>query len=190
MSQSCLITILWILIFTIIFSLIFQVNLSIIEIIINLITLTFCTCIIITNFSSFSFYSFIVFLIIIGGLIILFIIFLRLISNQYINYNPKKIIKAILLSIILLSLLKFISSINFFNNLYLYINNLNWLIFYPSSSFINLHHLYNIININQIYTYPINLIFILLIFYLLLILILITKICLKNNKPLRSIKKS
>lgn len=187
MSQSYLITILWILIFTIIFSLIFQNNLSIIEIVLNLITVTFCSCIIITNFSSFSFYSFIVFLIIIGGLIILFIIFLSLISNQYVNFNSKKILKAIIYTLILFSFLKFISSINLINNLYT--NRLNWLIYY-SSSFINLQYAFNIININQIYNYPTNIIFILLIFFLLLILILITKICLKNNKPLRSTKKS
>lgn len=187
MSQSCFIIILWTIIFSIIISLIFQTNISIIEIIIKLITVTFCTCLIITNFSSFSFYSFIVFLIIIGGLIILFIIFLRLISNQHISINFKKIFKTLLFTFIILYYSKYLPLLNFFNN-FLYINY-NWLIFYPTLSFINLQNTFNIININQIFNYPTSIIFIILIFYLLLILIIITKICLKNNKPLRSIKK-
>lgn len=174
---------LWIIIYINLFILIFKSNLSIIQTILSLIFFTISATLIISNYSTWSIYSFLIFLIIIGGLIILFILFIRLISNQYqYSLSWKNLFIFIIYTILFfaLKLIDFRFNFNFLDQYYL--EN------YFDLSFKN-KKFYAWINVNKLLNYSSNLFIIILIIFLLIILFSITKICLSNIKPLRSSKK-
>nr|AIE42625.1 NADH dehydrogenase subunit 6 [Vespa bicolor] len=151
-------------------------NLSIIQSMIFLMMFTISTCISISLHFTLSLYSFLIFLMIIGGLMVLFMMFLSLISNQYTHSKWKKLILPliIIMPIFMIMMNKF-SLIN--------LNPLPYLS--VKYSLINFYFM----NLNQLMEFPLNTFIITLMFFLLFNLILITKICIINSKPLRMIKK-
>nr|QNV12087.1 NADH dehydrogenase subunit 6 [Vespa crabro] len=149
-------------------------NLSVIQSMILLMLFTISTSISLSIQYTFSLYSFLIFLMIIGGLMILFMMFLSLISNQYMNSKWK--------TFILPSI--FISSLMF---LFYKLSTLNINMINLSIKFNKFNQ--SFMNINQLMEFPFNNYIIILMFFLLFNLILITKICIINSKPLRMIKK-
>nr|QHF17723.1 NADH dehydrogenase subunit 6 [Vespa basalis] len=160
---------LWIMLFMII-----NPNLSVIQTMILLILFTVTVCLSINLYYTFSLYSFLIFLMIIGGLLILFMMFISLISNQYNHFKFKYMAISMLISITLSTLLYKYSLMN--TNLI----NLSMKSMSINSFFMNL---------NQLMSFPFNIYIISLMCFLLFYLILITKICIINSKPLRMIKK-
>lgn len=124
-------------------------------------------------------YSFIIFLIIIRGLLIIFIYFSRLVSNEkfFINY---KIItfKSFIITIIIFLIFILNKKTLFFNHLFYKFNEINT---------INMINIYNLKNISNIYNFPYNNLTIISILFLLISLILIIKISSKNYITLRKI---
>nr|QDH82259.1 NADH dehydrogenase subunit 6 [Parapolybia tinctipennis] len=138
-----------------------------------LILYTMITSMSMINLKSKTTYSFIMFLMIIGGLMILFMMFLSLISNEQsmIKLNKNNILFIIL---IIMLMCKPITE-NFY---------MNYLIELKMNS---LTDSFYFMNINKLINYPNNFYSILLMILLLLILLLVTKLCSMNNKPLRKI---
>lgn len=121
-------------------------------------------------------YSIILFLIIVRGLLIIFLYFSRLISNEKNTLHPNLFLNLLFIIIIILLLIfplkthfKFILNINLENNPLIYINHN---IFY---------------NILKIYTYPFNNFTFLCILYLIISLFSIIKICSIKYSSLRKI---
>nr|YP_009388869.2 NADH dehydrogenase subunit 6 [Vespa velutina]AQT19237.1 NADH dehydrogenase subunit 6 [Vespa velutina nigrithorax]BAX73960.2 NADH dehydrogenase subunit 6 [Vespa velutina]BBC27618.1 NADH dehydrogenase subunit 6 [Vespa velutina]BBC27631.1 NADH dehydrogenase subunit 6 [Vespa velutina]BBC44292.1 NADH dehydrogenase subunit 6 [Vespa velutina] len=156
--------------------LILHPNLSIIQSMMFLLTFTISTCISISLHFTLSLYSFLIFLMIIGGLMILFMMFLSLISNQYNHSKWKKLLLPLTIILII-----FIILLNKFSLI-----NLNPI---PNLSIKDPSINFYFMNLNQMMEFPFNIFIILLMFLLLFFLILITKICIINSKPLRMIKK-
>lgn len=120
-------------------------------------------------------YSIIIFLIIIRGLLIIFLYFSRLISNEQITLQRNKL----LISIIILNLFYIFYKIITNSNRLVYLNKEK-----NSINSINEKIFNNILNI---YNYPFNNISILSIIYLLITLFIIIKITSLNSKPIRKI---
>lgn len=159
--------ILWFLIFLIIFIIINKILHPVI-IIILIIIFNLLRCLNISIWKLNFIYSIIIFLIIIRGLLIIFIYFSRLISNEQIkiNFNFKS-----LWLLILNILIPF--NIIFTYNQFIY-NQFNFIL-YDSNS-IKLVFLNKFINITNLYLYPLNNLTILTIFFLLIAFITIIKI--------------
>ncbi|YP_009915670.1 NADH dehydrogenase subunit 6 (mitochondrion) [Vespa mandarinia] len=154
-------------------------QLSIIQSMTLLMLFTVYTCLSLSAFFTFSLYSFLIFLMIIGGLMILFMMFLSLISNQYMPSKWKSLFlpMSIILPLLIMTIISQEPSLMNLNMNYINMS-VNYL--FNNSSFLNLNMLLNL---------PFNFYVIALMFFLLFSLILITKICLINSKPLRTIKK-
>nr|YP_009731377.1 NADH dehydrogenase subunit 6 [Vespa simillima simillima]QHQ97685.1 NADH dehydrogenase subunit 6 [Vespa simillima simillima] len=151
-------------------------NLSIIQSMIFLMMFTISTCLSISFQFTLSLYSFLIFLMIVGGLMVLFMMFLSLISNQYTHSEWKKIIlPLIIITPIFMFMLSKFSLANLISSSHLS----------TKYTLINFYYM----NLNQLLEFPFNTFIITLMFFLLFNLILITKICIINSKPLRMIKK-
>lgn len=175
--QSLRILIIFLLIFLFFF---LTININVIHptIIIIIILLYSCLiCLKISIWKSNYIYSIILFLIIIRGLLIIFLYFSRLISNEQITFKFNKFL---------------ISSfiVNFFIILSLIINSFHLLPI--KQNFIEITSIYtlnkkNFQNILNLYEYPLNNLTIITIIYLLLSLFIIIKICSSKSLPLRKI---
>lgn len=121
-------------------------------------------------------FSFIIFIIIVGGIIVIFLYFIRFINNikTSIKWNLLKFIPIKFFFIIIITII-IINKINYSNWLF----NFNEII--PLNKIIN----FNILNLNYIFLYPKNLSTLLAIFYLLISLTIIVKICLIKKLTLR-----
>nr|YP_009350030.1 NADH dehydrogenase subunit 6 [Vespa orientalis]AQQ78861.1 NADH dehydrogenase subunit 6 [Vespa orientalis] len=175
MLKSIILT-LYISMLSILMYLILHPNLSMIQSMILLIFFTLSTCISISLFYTYSLYSLLIFLMIIGGLMILFMLFLSLISNQYMSSKKNMFLFSLWMSMILMLFIYKYTSFNM---------NLSW--FNLSIQFLSSN--YSFLNMNLLMEFPFNIYIIILMFFLLFSLILITKICISNSKPLRMIKK-
>jgi len=164
------------LIITIIFNFTIR-NLHPIFIVILLVLYRIITCFILSKWAQNLIYSIILFLIIIRGLLIIFLYFSRLISNEQNNFNIKPLI-----------IINFTINLIFIS--FYYLTNFNK---YPIHIFIeniqinylntNLFH-----NIIYLYSYPFNNLTLICIFYLLLTLLIIIKICSIKTLALRKLK--
>lgn len=123
-------------------------------------------------------YSIIIFIIIIRGLLIIFLYFSRLISNDQISWYPNKLlILTFLINFFILSLN--LTHLKNFSFNYLYISKDNL-----SLNYLNEKIFTNILNL---YIYPFNNITIICIIFLLIRLFTIIKISSIKSKPLRKI---
>lgn len=126
-----------------------------------------------------NWFAYITFLIIIGGIIIIFIYFIRFLNNIKIsiNLNQSKIffLKLILITIFIYNLLKYENYIwfNKFDEIIPLINNLNF------NNYLE--------NFSLIYLYPKNWLTLFVILYLFICITIIVKICLKKKLSLRKI---
>lgn len=159
--------ILWFLIFLIIFIIINKILHPII-IIILIIIFNIFRCLNISIWKLNFIYSIIIFLIIISGLLIIFIYFSRLISNEQIkiNFNLKSLCLLILNTLIPLNIILTYNQFIF--------NQFNFIIF--ESNPINFIFINKFINITSLYFYPLNNLTILTILFLLITFITIIKI--------------
>lgn len=149
-----------------------------IYLIILLILYSIITCFLISLWRSNFIYSIILFLIIIRGILIIFLYFSSLISNEQNKITWR--------SFLLINLiLNFILLIFLYSNHYFYIYP-----YYPSLNLIPLNYS-NLIpqfsNIIKIFIYPNNYITFISIFYLLIALFTIIKICSLKSSSLRKI---
>jgi len=164
------------LIITIIFNFSIR-NLHPILITILLVFYRIITCLIISKWSQNFLYSIMLFLIIISGLLIIFLYFSRLISNEQNNFNLKPLMIAnFILNLIFTSFYYIIYSNKSPGHIFIeniQINYLNTPLFQ---------------NIIYIYSYPFNNLTIICIFYLLITLLIIIKICSVKNLSLRKLK--
>jgi len=136
------------------------------------------TCLNISTWKINYIFSIITFLIIIRGLLVLFLYFSSLISNEKIPWNLRKI--SILNRLIYIRLLTYI-----FLNKNIFIHN--FINSYKENiSLININE-YPLSNINNLYIYPYSNYLILTVLFLLICLFIIIKISSKNLKPLRKI---
>jgi len=164
------------LILTIIFNFTLR-NLHPIFIVILLVLYRIITCFILSKWAQNLIYSIILFLIIIRGLLIIFLYFSRLISNEQNNFNIKPLIT--INFIINLIFISFYYLTNFNNfPIYKFIENIQ--INYLNT---NLFH-----NITYLYSYPFNNLTLICIFYLLLTLLIIIKICSIKTLALRKLR--
>nr|ASN65921.1 NADH dehydrogenase subunit 6 [Pseudotetracha mendacia] len=131
-----------------------------------------------TGLTSLNFwFSYILFLVMIGGMLVLFIYMTSLASNEMFNLSPKLFIMVTIL-ILLSTMLSLIMDNSMINAL---IKNsstieMNYLLSYTND---------NLITLNKVYNFPINMVTILLINYLLLTLIAVVKITSIKYGPLR-----
>lgn len=160
--------------------LIISINVSYHPILIIIMIIIYRTliCLNISSWKNNFIYSIFLFLIIIRGLLIIFLYFSSLISNEQINFSWNKII---LLSFI-------INLIYFFINIPLNKLTTNNLIYFSKE----INSIKNIndkifINILNLYNYPFNNITLIRIIYLLITLFTIIKILTLKVKPLRKI---
>jgi len=146
-------------------------------ILIILILYRIITCLIISKWSQNFIYSIILFLIIIRGLLIIFLYFSSLISNEQNNLNFKPLI-----------IVNFIINLIFL--IFFYTTKLNTYPIYTSIENIKITYLnINLFqNIIYIYSYPFNNLTLICIFYLLITLLIIIKICSIKNSSLRKLK--
>lgn len=158
---------LWFLIFLLIFIIINKILHPII-IIIMIILFNLFRCLNISIWKLNFIYSIIIFLIIISGLLVIFIYFSRLISNEQlkINFNFKS------LYLLILNILIPLNSILNYNKFI--INQFNFFIF--DSNPIKFIFINKFINITSLYIYPLNNLTILTILFLLIAFITIIKI--------------
>uniref|UniRef100_UPI0030FE0A34 NADH dehydrogenase subunit 6 n=1 Tax=Vespula orbata TaxID=2684586 RepID=UPI0030FE0A34 len=175
----------WIYLYLIMIFMIFKSNMSITQTIIMLMIFTILITLILSNSSTWSIYSFLLFLMIISGLMILFMLFMSLISNQFMPMTNKK--KMITL-FILFSIMFILKYLNFTQTNYSLLFNNHMFMNYTNIS-MKINNLNSWMNINYLYNLPMNMFIILMIILLLIMLLAITKICLVNIKPLRSTKK-
>lgn len=151
-----------------------------INIILILIIFRTIICLNLSIWQSNYIYSIILFLIIIRGLLIIFLYFTRLISNEQTNFKFKNLlIISSILNLFLIINLIFIK--NFYHPNLIFIYNYNET--HPLKS-INKIKFQNILNL---YEYPYNNFTILSIFYLLIALFTIIKICSIKSSSLRKI---
>jgi len=154
------------------------INLHPLLIVILLVLYNIIVCLLISKWTQNFIYSIILFLIIIRGLLIIFLYFSRLISNEQIKFNLRPLI-----------------TVNFILNLifiaFLYKINFNY--YYPTHTTIENIQL-NYLNINlfqnivYIYSYPFNNLTLICILFLLITLLIIIKICSIKNSSLRKLK--
>lgn len=123
-------------------------------------------------------YSIIIFMIIIRGLLIIFLYFSRLISNEQITWNPNKLLILIFLINFFLLSFNIIYTKNFLFN-YIYTSKENLPLNYINEKIFT--------NILNLYIYPFNNITIICIIFLLIRLFTIIKISSLKSKPLRKI---
>nr|QDH82246.1 NADH dehydrogenase subunit 6 [Parapolybia varia] len=136
-----------------------------------LIIYTLITSILMANLTAKTTYSFMMFLMIIGGLMILFMMFLGSISKEEStkNFNMNNfMIMIIMIQIMIYPMF----SIPDFQN-------------FCELKLTTIKNSYYLMSINKMVSYPNNIYTILLMILLLIILFMITKLCLINNKPLR-----
>lgn len=146
-------------------------------IIIIILTYSCLICLTISIWKSNYIYSIILFLIIIRGLLIIFLYFSRLISNEQIKFKFNNFLIYSFIFNLFILLIGQINIIKFFpikQNL-IEINSINYL---------NIKIFQNILNL---YEYPLNNLTIITIFYLLLSLFIIIKICSVKSLSLRKI---
>lgn len=124
-------------------------------------------------------YSILLFLIIISGLLIIFIYFARLISNEQINLS----INLLMAYILFINLLFLILNINKFNYTTIY----NYLSISKESTNINFINNIKFKNISILYEFPYNNVTLLSIIFLLITLFSIIKICSFLSFTLRKI---
>lgn len=131
-------------------------------------------CFLISAWSYNFIYSIILFLIIIRGILIIFLYFSSLISNDQTKFsiNISIILRLLLNSIIFLSIIKYFNYPNYNFNEILIIFQIN-------------NNIFN--NIKYIFTYPFRNITIICILYLLLTLFTIIKICSIKSSTLRKL---
>lgn len=128
--------------------------------------------------------SIFLFLIIIRGLLIIFLYFSRLISNEQFKIRPK-----LILFILIIYLINIIFLLYYKNSYHTLLNNLFIYKYkFQERSSIYQSNKFNFNNILNLYEYPINNITILSIFYLLFSLFIIIKICSSKFSSLRKIK--
>jgi len=146
-------------------------------IIILLVLYRLITCLIISKWAQNLIYSIILFLIIIRGLLIIFLYFARLISNEQNIFNFKPII-----------IISFTLNLMFIS--YYYLINLNEYTKYTYIENIQINYLNTNLfqNITYIYSYPFNNLTLICILYLLITLFIIIKICSIKNSSLRKLK--
>jgi len=167
-----------IIIFIIFFLSINIINNHPIIIIIILLIFTGLICLKISIWHSNYIYSIILFLIIIRGLLIIFLYFSSLISNEQIIFKFNKfLIYSFILNIIIL-IYKFLT-LNYFLPYKFNYNEIDSIIKLNQISFQNILNLYE---------YPLNNLTIITIFYLLLSLFIIIKICSVKSISLRKIR--
>jgi len=131
------------------------------------------SCVFLNNFMKINWFTYIFYLIMIGGLLIIFLYFCSISSNEILDISPLKTIIYIFLFIIIISLsYKIWNPVNS--------NNYTQLIYYLNSEIkLNNSKIYDFLTINLI---------LILIILLLLILPIISSITNLNNLPLRSSK--
>nr|APT41573.1 NADH dehydrogenase subunit 6 [Micropygomyia chassigneti] len=123
-------------------------------------------------------FSYILFLTFMGGMLILFIYITSLASNEMFSFSSKiMIIFMCIMMIMIMNLMIMDKSLIMY-----YFNNKEM------SDFFNFKYLFkeNFLNLNKFYTFPTNLIMLMMVMYLLLTLIVIVKITYHNFGPLRS----
>jgi len=135
------------------------------------------TCLIISKWSQNFIYSIILFLIIISGLLIIFLYFSRLVSNEQNNliFKPLIIIN-FSLNLVILSFLY--TNYSYKIPIYIFIETIQ--INYLNTPLFQ--------NITYIYSSPFNNLTIICILYLLITLLIIIKICSTKNISLRKLK--
>lgn len=156
------------------------INIKFLHPIIIIIILFILSCLICLNMSLWKsnyIYSIILFLIIIRGLLIIFLYFSSLISNEQINLKFNNF----LLNSFTLNFL--ILLIFFINSIYLISINQN----FSEINSLNLLNKKIFQNILNLYEYPVNNLTIITILYLLLSLFIIIKICSQKSLSLRKI---
>jgi len=152
-------------------------NLHPIFIVILLVLYRIITCFILSKWSQNFIYSIILFLIIIRGLLIIFLYFSRLISNEQNNLTIKPLIRInFILNLIYISFY-YLSNANKYP-IYIFIENIQ-------INYLNINLFQNIL---YIYSYPFNNLTLICIFYLLLTLFIIIKICSIKTLALRKLK--
>jgi len=175
LSEFLTITIILI-ILIIIFNFILR-NLHPIFIVTLLVLYRIITCFILSKWAQNFIYSIMLFLIIIRGLLIIFLYFSRLISNEQNNFTIKPlIIINFLLNLIYISFY-YLSKFNKYP-IYTFIENIQ-------INYLNTNLFQNII---YIYSYPFNNLTLICIFYLLITLLIIIKICSIKTLALRKLK--
>lgn len=156
------------------------INIKIIHptiIIISILLYSCLICLIISIWKSNYIYSIILFLIIIRGLLIIFLYFSRLISNEQIIFKFNKFLPYTFI-------LNFLIITSFIYNYFHLLPMKQNFIEIISTNIINKKNFQNILNL---YEYPLNNLTIITIIYLLLSLFIIIKICSIKSIPLRKI---
>jgi len=153
-------------------------NLHPIFIVILLVLYRIITCLIISKWTQNLIYPIILFLIIIRGLLIIFLYFSRLISNEQNNFNfkPLTLIINFTLNLIFISFYYLTNSIK--HPLHISLENIQ-------INYLNINLFQNIM---YVYSYPFNNLTLICIFYLLITLLIIIKICSIKNSSLRKLK--
>nr|YP_009734520.1 NADH dehydrogenase subunit 6 [Acropyga sauteri]QBG38683.1 NADH dehydrogenase subunit 6 [Acropyga sauteri] len=150
-----------------------------IMIMINLLMYSMMICIKISLWKSNFLYSIILFLIMISGLLIIFIYFSSLISNEKINFKFNKLLYMnLIFNFIILIMLNY--NLNFMSSKQKKFN------FYEINPIMKINEM-NYQNILSLYEYPFNNLTIISMFYLLITLISIIKICSIKSMTLRKI---
>nr|QBG38542.1 NADH dehydrogenase subunit 6 [Acropyga acutiventris] len=176
-------TLIFIIMFTLLFMMITNImNFSPIMILINLLIYSMMICIKISMWKPNFMYSIILFLIMISGLLIMFMYFSSLISNEQNNF----ILNKLLFVNLTLNFLMFMS-LNY--NLNLMFNNMKKFYFTEINTMMEINEM-NFQNILNLYTPPFNNLTIIAMFYLLISLFSIIKICSTKSSTLRKIKMS
>nr|QDH82220.1 NADH dehydrogenase subunit 6 [Parapolybia varia] len=136
-----------------------------------LIFYTLITSILMANLTAKTTYSFLMFLMIIGGLMILFMMFLSSISKEekIKNFNINNFM--IMIFMIQIMIYPMFSILDFQN--------------FCELKLTTIKNSYYFMSMNKLVSYPNNIYTILLMILLLIVLFMITKLCLINNKPLR-----
>nr|YP_010046709.1 NADH dehydrogenase subunit 6 [Toxorhynchites speciosus]QPJ78653.1 NADH dehydrogenase subunit 6 [Toxorhynchites speciosus] len=138
---------------------------------------TFLICMMSSIYIQTFWYSYILFLIFMGGMLVLFIYVTSLSSNEMFSMSIKMMIMSSLIFSIYLMLYFFIDKMM----LETFLNN------FEMNLLTNFKNLYseNILSLNKMYNFPMNMITLLLINYLFLTLLMSVKITMKNYGPLR-----
>nr|QBG38695.1 NADH dehydrogenase subunit 6 [Acropyga silvestrii] len=163
----------------ILFMITLNLNLNPIMILINLIIYNLVICMKISLWKSNYMYSIILFLVMISGLLIIFLYFSSLISNEQTNFKLNKLL-----------LINMNFNIMFFFILNYYNDNFQQILKKFNFLEINSHMKFNETNYQNmfnLYEYPLNNMTILTMFYLLISLFTIIKICSIKSMTLRKI---
>lgn len=165
--------------FRILFILLINTDFHPINIIIILLIYRIIICLNLSLWKSNFLYSIILFLIIIRGLLIIFLYFSSLISNEKFNLKINKF----LIFIFILNIIIFFYLNNQLNFINLFLKKFN---FNETKNLTKLNEI-NFQNILNLYEYPFNNLTILSIFYLLISLFTIIKICSSKSISIRKI---